>query len=89
MDPCSFDGADTVLGPPLGCPEAMPGVDEGGVVSLSVQRLRAADGSCSVVSCWRPSAEEMEEVQRTGRIWMEVLGESMAPVRLSAHRPEP
>lgn len=39
------------------------------------------------VSCWELSKEELEEVQRTGKIWLRVYGEGHPPVSLGTEDP--
>lgn len=41
-----------------------------------------------VQSCWKLTKDELEEVNRTGRIWLCVCGTMMPPVILSAERLE-
>ena len=62
----AFDEANAILGPP-------PGEDEN-VTPLPVLRR---DGR--LVSCWRPSAAELAEILRTGKIWLSVWGERTQP----------
>lgn len=38
-----------------------------------------------VKSCWKLTADELEQVNKTGRIWLVILGCSMPPVILSGH----
>ena len=37
------------------------------------------DGMPVVVSCWKVTPEELAEIQRTGRVWLAIWGESMPP----------
>jgi len=80
MEASGFHESNHVLGPPEGATEeqvhslaCFVGVDEG---DYNV-----------VVSCWRPTQEEINEIQRTGRIWLTVMGNSMPPVRMQAFKP--
>jgi hypothetical protein len=56
--PVHFQGADFVLGPPAG---------EGAAVMVPVRRLDRG----RIVSCWLLSIEEIEEIGRYRRIWLE------------------
>jgi hypothetical protein len=40
-----------------------------------------------VVSCWKPDAAELAEINRTGRVWLYVWGVSMPPCVVSGHHP--
>ena len=40
-----------------------------------------------VISCWKPTAEEIAEIQRTGRVWLTVCGGMMPPVTISSTSP--
>lgn len=80
MHPSSFDEANEILGPPVGMTE-----DECG--SLSVFRGLDVDGTPLVISCWRPTPEEVEELRRTGRLWLLVCGTRMPPVSLATKNP--
>jgi len=41
----------------------------------------------ALVSCWRLSKEDLEEIQRTGVIWLSVIGYGMPPVSLHSQKP--
>jgi hypothetical protein len=40
-----------------------------------------------VISCWEVSPEEFEEIKRTRKIWLRVVGEGMPPVSLHTDYP--
>lgn len=65
--PTAFDEADCILGPPAGC--------EQGVVPLPVKRHE--DGY--LVSCWQLTPEELELIQKTGKVWLSVWGRTTQP----------
>jgi hypothetical protein len=73
MIPTAFDEENGVLDGPQGTTS-----DEVG--PLSVWRGRFDNGQPCVISCWRPTKEEMEEIQKTGRIWITILGRTMPPI---------
>jgi len=59
---------------------APPGMSEEECAPLPV----FTDGQ-QCISCWELSAEEIEKVRRTGRIWLSVMsGNTQPPVWLSA-----
>jgi hypothetical protein len=39
------------------------------------------------VSCWKPTFEELEEIKRTGEIWLSVMSTPPPPVCLMAFNP--
>lgn len=47
---------------------------------LSVWQGDMDNGMPAVISCWKPTKEELEEINRTGRIWVVVCGNSMPPI---------
>lgn len=40
-----------------------------------------------VISCWKLTKEELEEINRTGRVWLYVWGQTMPPVSLAVACP--
>lgn len=61
------------------------GADE--CAALSIFSGFNTDGVPVVISCWKITKEELEEFNRTGRIWLIVCGKSMPPVALTAVNP--
>ena len=59
MRPIGFDRANHILMPPPGLEDCDP---------LSV--LQHSQG---VISCWEVSAEDLEDIQRTGKIYLNVM----------------
>lgn len=80
MMPSSFHESNTYLGPP-------PGVSLEDCEALSVWKGEYPDGTPVVISCWRPTVGELEELQKTGRIWLHVWGHTMPPVHLGTDHP--
>ncbi len=39
------------------------------------------------ISCWKPTQEELDEINRTGRVWAIVHGAAMQPILLSGVSP--
>lgn len=79
MYPVSFDGSDMVL-------EKPPGTTHEEVECLAVQRVINGRHQ-AVLSCWMLTKEELDEINRTGRIWLMVMGETMPPVSLDGIKP--
>lgn len=40
-----------------------------------------------VISCWKLTKEELEEINKTGRVWLTVVGDTMSPVQLTVEKP--
>jgi hypothetical protein len=76
--PASFEESNEVVSPP-------PGISE--VQSLSVLRSQFANGTPCLVSCWKLSAAELEEIKRTKRVWLAVLGTGMPPCFVAGEKP--
>lgn len=79
MNATAFDEETDVLGPP-------PGMTAEDCDVLSVWRGLVND-HVTVISCWKPTTEEMEEIKRTGRVWLMVWGNTMPPVTLLGSSP--
>ena len=80
MIPASFDESNGVLDKPDGMT-----YDECQV--LSTWRGESTDGLPLVVSCWKMTPEELAEVNRTGRVWLLVYGETMQPSVVEGCKP--
>lgn len=80
MFPASFDESNHVLGKP----EDMSHED---CACLAVFIGEQPNNLPVVVSCWKPTAEELEEINRTGRVWLGIIGHTMPPAWLSGHNP--
>lgn len=80
MIPTGFDEENDVLGKP-------PGMTADECEALSVWRGEYANGIPVVVSCWKLRKEELEEIVRTGRVWLTVLGQTMPPVAINVQSP--
>lgn len=77
-----FNGSNTVLGAPT--PEDAAA---GTVNGLPVLRYRDLDGQANCLSCWRLTAEELEEVRRTGVVWLNSWGVTHAPLWITGADP--
>jgi len=40
-----------------------------------------------IISCWQFSKEDLDEIQKTGRVWLSVTGSSQPPVSLFTENP--
>lgn len=77
MKPINFDGADILFGENQ--PEYMP---------LPAKRGNWPKGG-EIHTCWELSPEELEEIQKTGVIWVSILTlrQPLQPVSLSTKKP--
>lgn len=75
----SFNEANTILDTPEGmtCDQ---------VEALSVAVIDVSQNQSVIVSCWKVTKEELEEINRTGRVWLCVLGGVMPPVILTGKK---
>ena len=75
--PASFDESNAVL-------EAPANVD---CQALSVYRTEIQDGIPVIFSCWKLTAAELGEINRTGRVWLGILGVTMPPALVLGTKP--
>lgn len=75
MQPINFEGSNVIIGPPKG-------ISEDKVQSI-FGLLGEVQGCPVVVTCWRPSAAELEQINKTGQVWLIVYGQTMPPVNIS------
>lgn len=82
MVPASFPESTRALSKPddMSADECEP---------LCVVDLVYPNGYRGILSCWKLTKEELEEVNRTGRIWLTVIGAVMPPVILDGTHPIP
>lgn len=76
----SFSEENLILDPP-------PQLREENIECLPVFAGRAEDGTPIVISCWKITAEEMEEMKKTGRVWLMVFGHGMPVVSVVGKNP--
>jgi hypothetical protein len=55
--------------------------------ALAVLRTETVNGFPAIVSCWKLTREELDEINKTGRIWLSVIGNNMPPVYLAGTKP--
>jgi hypothetical protein len=80
MIPTAFDEENGVLHPP-------PGVSSKDCDMLSIWRGQYADGQVCIISCWKLTKEELEEINKTGRVWLHIHASCMPPVSLEVKHP--
>lgn len=80
MEAASFDEANIVLSRP-------PDMTADECTPLSVWRGVTENDAPIVISCWKVTAEELEEIKKTGRVWLTVVGYTMPPVSLAGTSP--
>lgn len=78
MVPTSFAESNGVLDAPKGM--------EAECDPLSVAFAQMGSMPC-VVSCWKLTTEELETINRTGRVWLLIAGQTMPPVVLQTEKP--
>jgi hypothetical protein len=80
MIPTSFEESNDVLDKPEDTT-----YDE--YEALSVYRGPDKTGQQLVISCWKPTKEELDEINKTGRVWLIIWGNTMQPSCLSGITP--
>lgn len=80
MFPSAFKEENGVLNPP-------PGVSLDECTPLSVWRGPLNTGRDVVITCWKPTKEELDEIVKTGRVWLMIWGETMPPAALTGISP--
>ena len=80
MVPTAFDEENTVLNPPKGM-----SAEECSVMSVWIGYLE--NMIPVTISCWKMTAEELEEITRTGRVWLIAMGHSTNPVSMRGSNP--
>lgn len=80
MVPASFEESNCVLGRPAE-------LNDDECTCLSVLMTETVSGTPVVISCHKLTTGELEEIQRTGRVWLTVIGQGMPPVVLNGIKP--
>jgi len=55
--------------------------------SLPVFMGNDTEGTPVIISCWKFSKEDLEEIAQTGHIWLSITGQGMPPVSLFTEHP--
>lgn len=63
------------------------GWDDAQCLPLNVWKGNCDDGTPEIISCWKLSYEDMEEIKRTGTVWLRIVGAGMPPVSLQVETP--
>ena len=79
MQPLNFDGANIVFG--ANQPEYQP------LPAEFVGKPKTGQ----INTCWELSADELKQIQETGKIWVSILtfGQPLQPVLVSVDKPKP
>lgn len=80
MEPCSFQESNATV-------ETPEGIDPIACFCLSVCVTRTTQGTPCIVSCWKLTSDEIDEFNRTGRIYVTVAGDRMSPIMLTVRNP--
>jgi hypothetical protein len=80
MQPIKFPESNFTFGAPVGWPEEK-------CSPLPVWKGEHLNGEPAIVSCWKLSPEELELIQRTGHVFLTVVGAGTPPVSLSVESP--
>ena len=75
-----FEEENAVFHPPQG----MSAQD---VETVGVFKGKNTNGHKVIISCFKVTPEELDEITRTGRVWLHILGWDMPPCSLSGHHP--
>ncbi len=79
--PANFDEANDVL-------NATTGVAPGDkVLPLNILRTETVNGTPCTVSCWKLTQHELDEINRTGRVWLTIIGRKCPPVGVYGSKP--
>ncbi len=54
---------------------------------LSVLRITDQNNNRMIISCWKMTKEELEEINKTGRIWLSIIGDVMPVTGISGVKP--
>lgn len=83
MKPSNFPEQNFTFGPPQGVSEEECG-------NLPCHKgFEEGSNWPVIISAWKPSAEELEEINKSGTVWLRIYGSGMPPVSLSGHTPWP
>jgi hypothetical protein len=56
-------------------------------MDLPVWKGNTTDGFPAIISCWKLSKEDLEQIQENGCIWLSITGNGMPPVSLFTENP--
>jgi hypothetical protein len=64
-----------------------PDMDRDDCEALNVFRGTDTEGQKVTISCWKVTAEELEEINKTGRVWVWHHGDWLQPHSCGGHNP--
>lgn len=79
--PIAFDQENCLMHPPNGMTS-----EEIGILSACLTKITDKDWPV-VITCWKLTKDELEEINKTGRVWLTVLGARMQPVEITVKSP--
>ena len=80
MEPADFEESNTSMGPPKGKTE-----DE--VYTIRAWRGFTDKRDPLTIVCFKPTSDEIDEIRRTGRVWVSMMTHTMPPIGLIAEHP--
>ena len=80
MVPAAFDEENCMFDTPVGLTSEQ-------CEPMSAWRGILENGIPAIVTCWKVTADELEEIRRTGRVWLMVMGRDLQPTILNAVSP--
>lgn len=60
---------------------------QGEIIEVPVFYNNPSDESNTYITCWKASFEELQEIKKTGKIWLKVHGKFMDNTELLAFNP--
>jgi len=81
MEPTNFDESNKFLDKPQDM-----SYDDCSVLNVWQGLTIDSEQPCTV-SCWKVTQEELEEINKTGRVWLMVFGGGMPPVMVCGLKP--
>ncbi len=80
MYPASFEESNLTLNKP-------PQLTHDQCQTIAAFKGKMQDGLPIIVTCWKFDQKELEEIQKTGRIWIIAVGETTQPMCPVAKKP--
>lgn len=80
MLPVTFPEQNIVLGKP-------DNMTDEECMSLPAWRGRNSDGLPVIISKWKLSKEDLDEINRTGEVWLQIVGPAMPPASVFTEYP--
>lgn len=80
MLPITFDQSNFTFKKPADMTDEQCG-------DLSVFKGKDTGGFPVIISCWKFSKEDLEEIQKTGHVWLSITGSGMPPVSIFTENP--